>query len=123
MLTTVKAGPAPGGACTAVGACLQGRCPLWRHCRTGGVLASVTTAPANVVVNSNLAAGLAIVTVVDGAMTTAYFTNTSTVAGPGTGTAGAGGMCSGSAGTALFGNAAGAFQVRYASNLTVRDRW
>ena len=120
-VTTVKAGPAPGGACTAVVAVPPGPVSIVETLPTGGVLASVTSAPANAVVNSNLAAGLAIVTAVDGAATTAYFTNTSTAGAPGTGTAGAGGLCSGSAGTALFGTAAGAFQVRYASNFTLGD--
>ena len=115
---STQAGPAPGGACSPVTSVGDGPTTVAEVLTNGTVVTSVTAAPANLLVSSNLAGGSAVVTVNAGAMTTVTFVNGVTSPAPPPTNAG---LCSGSAAAALFGPSTDSFQVRYASNLAFGD--
>ena len=115
---SAQAGPAPGGACSPVTSIGDGPTTVAETLTNGTVLRSVTTAPANLLVSTNLGGGSAVVTVNAGAMTTVTFVNTATGPAPPPTNAG---ICNGAAAAALFGPSTDSFQVRYASNLAVGD--
>jgi Ice-binding-like len=82
---TVAAGPAPGGSCSGALVEAAGPVIILETLPPGTTLASVTSLPDGSLVNSNLAAGSATVTVNGGGQTIATFLDTIIPVLPGTG--------------------------------------
>ena len=73
---TIAAGPAPGGTCSAALPVPAGPTTITESLPAGTALTSVSTLPTGLLVNSNLAAGMATVTVNAGGQTIVTFIDT-----------------------------------------------
>jgi hypothetical protein len=75
-MVVVPAGPAPGGSCSTPRVIPAGPVSIAETLTAGAVLTAVSTLPDGLLLNSNLAAGTATVTVVAGGQTIVTFLNT-----------------------------------------------